>query len=291
MLVPVGGDTTVNTAPELGAIGNQSITAENTLSFAIFATDNDGTIPILAAAGLPPNAVFVDNNEGPGTFTWPTTSSATGTRDITFKATDANDSMLTNSETVTVLVLAANNTEPTINGSPATSVNANSFYSFTPSASDPDGDTLSFSISSKPSWASFNTGTGRLSGTPKNGDAGSYSNITITVSDGTASASIGPFSIQVDAAPSLTGNLSVSWTAPVARTDGEPLSLADISGYHIYFGGSSGNYTDFAEVNDGAATSWTVTDVPVGTSYVVMTTFDSEGRESVNSQEVSKPVQ
>ena len=183
------------------------------------------------------------------------------------------------------------NRAPVISGTPAASVAEESAYVFQPTASDADGDNLTYSISSQPSWASFSTGTGRLSGTPKNGDAGSYSNITITVSDRSASASIGPFSIQVAAAPSPTGNLSVSWTAPVARADGEPLSLADISGYHIYFGGSSGNYTDFAEVNDGAATSWTVTDVPVGTSYVVMTTFDSEGRESVYSQEVSKPVQ
>ncbi len=37
---------------------------------------------------------------------------------------------------------------------------------FTPSANDADGDTLTFTISNRPSWATFNGTTGRLSGTP-----------------------------------------------------------------------------------------------------------------------------
>jgi hypothetical protein len=91
--------------------------------------------------------------------------------------------------------------------------------------------------------------------------------------------------------PALTGSFDVRWTAPATRADGEPLSLTDINGYRIYYGDTSGNYTDVAEVPDGTATSATVTDVPVGTSYLVMTTYDVDGRESGYSREISKPVQ
>ena len=38
------------------------------------------------------------------------------------------------------------NTAPTISGSPTTSMNVGEAYSFTPTASDPDNDTLTFSI-------------------------------------------------------------------------------------------------------------------------------------------------
>jgi hypothetical protein len=290
MLVPVGGDTTVNSAPELGAIGNQSITAENTLSFDISATDNDGTTPILAAAGLPPNAVFVDNNDGAGTFTWPTTSSATGTSNITFKAADANDSMLTDSKTVTVLVLAANNTEPTIKGSPATSVNANSFYSFEPSASDPDGDSLNFGITNRPSWARFDTSNGRLTGTPGNSDTGTTGNIQISVSDGTETVSLPAYSLTVNSTATQTGSVSLSWTAPVARTDGSPLTMSEVAGFTVHYGTSTGSHPNILNVDDGSATSVTVADLQVGTYYLVVTTRDNEGRESGDSDEVAKVV-
>ncbi len=87
------------------------------------------------------------------------------------------------------------------------------------------------------------------------------------------------------------GSFSLDWTAPVTRSDGTPLSLADINGYRIYHGTSPGVYPDIAEVRDGTATSATVTGVPLGTSYVVMTTNDGAGRESLYSLEVSKTVQ
>jgi hypothetical protein len=182
------------------------------------------------------------------------------------------------------------NTAPVLSGTPPTSATEDSNYSFTPSAFDPDGDTLSFSINTKPSWANFSSSTGKLSGTPRNADTGA-NGIVISVTDGAKTASLPSFNITVDPAPALTGNFSVSWTAPVARADGEALSLSAISGYRIYIGNSSGTYPDFADVNDKSATSWTVTNVPVGTSYVVMTTIDVDGRESENSQEVAKIVQ
>lgn len=56
----------------------------------------------------------------------------------------------------------AENTAPTISGSPASTVQQGNTYSFTPSAEDQDGDKLTFSITNKPAWASFNTATGRL---------------------------------------------------------------------------------------------------------------------------------
>jgi hypothetical protein len=183
------------------------------------------------------------------------------------------------------------NYPPVISGSPAGSVVAGSAYSFQPSASDADGDTLSFSISNKPSWASFNATTGRLSGTPGTGSTGSYGNIVVSVSDGTASASLPAFSIRVNAAPVQTGSVTLSWKAPVARNDGTPLSLADIDGYRIHYGNSSGNYTYHIDLADGTAQSVVLTDLTLGTYYLVMTTYDIDGRESNYSDVMSIVVQ
>ena len=85
--------------------------------------------------------------------------------------------------------------------------------------------------------------------------------------------------------------MDLSWAAPVARTDGTPLSLADINGYRIYFGTSAGNYTESVEIADGTALSTTVTNIPVGTYHVVMSTYDVDGRESDYSSSIVKTIQ
>ena len=103
MLVPTGAGA--NLPPVLSAIGALSITAGDTLGFNVSASDNDGTTPLLSATGLPSGATFVDNNDGTGSFSWPTTTSDTGTYHITFTATDASDAALTDTETITVSVI------------------------------------------------------------------------------------------------------------------------------------------------------------------------------------------
>ena len=94
------------------------------------------------------------------------------------------------------------NKAPTISGTPGTSVVESTAYSFTPTASDPDGesDTLTFSIANKPTWASFDLTTGTLSGTPACIDVGDNPAIGISVSDAAgASAALPDFTLTVTA--------------------------------------------------------------------------------------------
>ncbi|NKF50086.1 hypothetical protein G3R49_05820, partial [Shewanella sp. WXL01] len=99
-----------------------------------------------------------------------------------------------NTAATTYSVIYDINDAPVISGTPATSVNEDSAYSFTPSASDDDvSDTLTFSIANKPSWATFNTANGQLSGTPTNADVGTTAGIVISVNDGTVTTSLSAF--------------------------------------------------------------------------------------------------
>ena len=95
----------------------------------------------------------------------------------------------------------ATNSPPQISGTPPTTAPQGQPYSFSPSASDADGDGLTFSIASRPNWATFNNGTGRLSGTPSADAVGTHSSIVISVSDGEATRSLPTFAITVTAAP------------------------------------------------------------------------------------------
>lgn len=87
-----------------------------------------------------------------------------------------------------------------------------------------------------------------------------------------------------------TGVMELSWSAPATRTDGEPLSLSEIGGYRLYYGKQKGDYVQGANIKDGSAQSATVTGVPLGTYYVVLTTYDSNGVESDYSSAVRKTV-
>ena len=81
-------------------------------------------------------------------------------------------------------------------------------YSWGPTASDPDGGTLTFAIANKPSWATFNTTTGRLTGTPAAANVGAVARIGSSVRDGSASASLPAFTLTVNAAPNRPPTIS-----------------------------------------------------------------------------------
>lgn len=87
-----------------------------------------------------------------------------------------------------------------------------------------------------------------------------------------------------------TSSATIGWTAPVARADQTPLSLADIGGYRVYYGASEGDYTNSIDVDDGTAEQVTLTELPLGTYYFVVTTYDVDGRESVYSPVVIKKI-
>jgi plastocyanin len=117
-------------------------------------------------------------------------------------AFDSSNNESTHSVSVEVIVtsdgIPANNA-PTITGTPATTVVEDSLYSFTPAANDVDpGETLTFSIVNKPSWALFSATTGALTGAPVHANVGITAGIVISVTDtSNANASLPAFTLSV----------------------------------------------------------------------------------------------
>jgi hypothetical protein len=107
----------------------------------------------------------------------------------------------------TIQVEAAGSDAPTISGSPQTTVAAGGRYAFTPTVGDPNGNALTFTIMNAPAWANFSASTGELSGVaPSSSTAQLYANIVISVSDGTNSASLAAFSVEVQASSGGSGS-------------------------------------------------------------------------------------
>ena len=128
-----------------------------------------------------------------------------------WRALDENDFEITAEILITVIGV---NDSPTISGMPATTIAKDSVYSFQAVGADVDANTiLTYSMTQDgdlPSWLSFDSNTGVLSGMPLNADAGhTVSNIVITVSDGSLSASLEAFDIAVIKTQTL--NLKEGW--------------------------------------------------------------------------------
>ncbi|MFE8070872.1 putative Ig domain-containing protein [Marinobacteraceae bacterium S3BR75-40.1] len=80
------------------------------------------------------------------------------------------------------------NDSPHISGSPAPEVLEGAEYRFTPTLSDIDSNNLTVTASNLPGWLNLDSTTGTLSGIPAVGNAGSYADITLKVSDGSLAA-------------------------------------------------------------------------------------------------------
>ena len=114
----------------------------------------------------------------------------------------------------------------TIGGSPPATVSAGSTYSFTPTTTDPSGHTLSFAIIDKPSWATFSSSTGKLTGTPSAANVGKFSNIEIAVNDGMTSAVLPSFAVTVQSASGTTKDtVTISGTPSSTVTEGKTYSF------------------------------------------------------------------
>lgn len=114
-----------------------------------------------------------------------------------FRYTVRDSNGITTEPATVRLVIAPVAEAPLISGTPEPTVPAGTRYRFTPVATDVDGKPLTFSVTNLPSWASFDTGNGRITGTPALGDIGTTSGISITASNGEKSTALAAFDLRV----------------------------------------------------------------------------------------------
>ncbi len=95
----------------------------------------------------------------------------------------------------------------------------------------------------------------------------------ITVSDGSATAALAAFSIEVT--QHRAGVAALSWTVPtVSATGTEP------AGYHIYYGESSTHLTHIVDISNPDSSSFVVDNLPTGTWYFAIKSYNSSDIES-----------
>lgn len=224
----------VNEPPVLAPIGNRNVNESQTLQFIVSATDPNGDPLSYSASGLPSGASF---NPSTRTFSWtPGYTQAGVYPGVTFTVTDG---ALNDSETITINVNNMNR-DPVITSTPPTSGAEGSLYSYDVDATDPDGDTPTYSLAVSPGGMTIDSASGLISWTPGYAQAGDHG-VTVNVTDG------------------LGGSAIQSWTISVANTNRAPVWSPVPSDQAIDEDGSL-NYDVDATDPDGDPITYSVND-------------------------------
>lgn len=271
-----------NSAPKISGTPPASLTLGSTYKFTPTSSDANGDTLSYSIHNLPSWGNFSYSTGG--LYGKPTKAGTWS--DISIYVSDGKVTTKLPTFSITVKASTTANTAPKIGGTPLTAVNAGKAYSFTPSASDANGNALTFSIANKPSWAAFSTSTGKISGTPTAAQVGTYSSIGIKVSDGKATASLAAFSIRVTAIS--TGAATLQWTPPTRNSDGT--SLSNLAGYRIYYGTSSSSLNQTVSISNSSVSTYVVENLSPATYYFAVKAYNSAGAESVLSNKVSKKI-
>ena len=237
----------VNTAPTVTNPGSQSNGEGDSVSLAISASDADGDTLSYGATGLPVGLAI-----DPGTGTISGTISTPGNYNVTVSIDDGNGG--TESAIFSWVVAAAPNTAPSVVNPGSQSSIIGDSISVAISASDADGDTLSYGATGLPGGLAIDAGTGTISGTAN--IAGNF-NVTVTVDDGNGGTDSESFSWQVTTS---------GFDDLLIEAEDAQLSEAQVATNHA--GASGGVFVDITGNSSNTYISWDV-NVPSAGTYVV----------------------
>src|SRR5690606_9947467 len=185
---PSSGATDGNDPPSIEGSPPAVVEVGVNYSFTPQASDPDDDPLTFSVENLPDWLEF-DETDGSLEGVPPEGSEGSYT-DIVITVSDGAETDSLPAFTITVEPASEDNLPPEISGNPRRTATVGETWSFTPNASDPDGDPLTYSVQNAPSWTQFDSSNGRLSGVPQASDEGRYQGISITVSDGVSTASL-----------------------------------------------------------------------------------------------------
>jgi PKD repeat protein len=180
-----------NRPPVLASIGDKGVDEGMVLSFALSASDPDGDVLALSAMGLPAGANLVDHGDGTGQFSWTPSATQAGLYTVEFLVTDNGTPQAVDSEQITITVANVNHA-PVLDAVGDRTVEEQVELSLLLTASDSDGDGLSFAVANLPTGAQLTDngdGSALFSWTPSFAQAGNYQVRFIVTDDGSPAAS------------------------------------------------------------------------------------------------------
>jgi len=246
------------------SIGNKTVNENQNLTFTVTTREPDIAV---SAEPLPTGANFIDK-----TFAWTPTYQQAGSYDVSFIATDG---LIEDVETIIITVNNVNR-PPVIAPIGNKSINENAALTFTASATDLDGDSITYSARNLPAGAAFASQT--FNWTPNYSQAGTYQ-VTFAASDSrledTETITITVNNIAINGPPVLDpiGNKSVdenvNLTFTVSATDPDSDSIT----YYIQNAPLGATFAN-------RAFNWTPTYQQAGVYQVTFIASDGQTQDS-----------
>ncbi len=265
--------TPVNDAPTTSN-GHIVVTEDVAYNGTLTAFDVDGDALTYSVVSAPSNGTVTITNASTGAFTYTPALNYNGPDSFTFRVNDGT--LNSNVSTVTGEVLPVNDSPVSNNGT--LSVVEDTPKAGTLSATDPDGDALTYSVVSQGSKGTVtitNSATGAFTYTP-NSNANGSDSFTFRVFDGTSFSNTATVSVNitpVNDAPVWTTatsrtatterNTSVNLTVNATDVDGDTVSYSIVSA-------SNGT----ASVNSSGVVTFNPTNGFVGTATVIVSCSD-----------------
>ena len=174
-----------NQAPTITSTQITTATVDELYTYDVDATDLDGDT---LTYSLTTNPSGMTINSTTGVISWTPNSGQIGYNNV---AVEVSDGGLSDNQSFVIEVIEAEgpgytptpgiNHAPTITSIPITTVTVDDLYVYGVNATDPDGDTLTYSLTTKPTGMTINSSTGLINWTPTS--TGDY-DVTVRVSDG-----------------------------------------------------------------------------------------------------------
>ena len=277
-----------NDAPSVAnAIADQTIAEDSALSFqfasGVFSDVDVGdsltyTATLADGSALPSWLSFDASTR---TFSGTPTNGDVGAIDVKVTATDGTSATATDTFTLTV---TNTNDAPTITSSETASVDEDIAYSYTFAASDVDvGDSVTLAAPTKPSWLTFNSATGVLSGAPSNDEVGDHS-VVLTATDTNGAVSTQSFTVtvaNVNTAPEVTSTAITNATEDTAYSYTFAASDVDSDDTPTLAAPTKPSWLSFDAST--AVLSGTPDNAEVGDHAVVLTATDGNGETGTQS--------
>ena len=164
-----------NNPPVITSTPIETATVGEEYVYNVLATDPDGDDLTYSLLGTPPAGMTI--NENSGVITW--TPNSTGTFEVTVEVSDGESSDI---QSFSITVSEVPNQAPVITPIPDATVTLGETFTYPVEAADPDGDDLTYSLTTNPSTdMAIDEDSGVISWTPT--VTGSFE-VTVVVSDG-----------------------------------------------------------------------------------------------------------
>ncbi|HEX4869994.1 MAG TPA: putative Ig domain-containing protein, partial [Moraxellaceae bacterium] len=216
-----------NDAPSFTSVNETTVAEDTAYQYDLNATDPEGQTLTYALTTKPSGMTI---NASTGVVDWTPPLNANAVYNVTATVSDGTNTV-SNPWTITVTPV---NDAPTFTSSAVTSVTEDTAYSYDVNASDVDGDTLTYSLTTKPTGMTIDAGTGVISWTPPL-DSNASVNVTVQVSDGTVPV---PQSFTIGITP-VNDQPAITSTA-VTADDGAggysyDVNASDVDGDTLYY--------------------------------------------------------